>query len=872
MANWKKITTDTDLTAISSSLTTTDQAISASVAALSGSASTARGLLGGGGGTTINTTDNVIPVRSDATTFVDSSITVTSGDQVVGGTQFALDNVQFFDFDPGLNPGDTCNFTFQNNQTLGTVGDPAIWQVTTELNSGDGTVIPVGVYIGTLINVPNGSTGLGATFSNDSGWTRGGSNIAAPASSAGILGVGSAISTLNQTTISSDLTVSGSAEITGSLGVTGSVSYSTNIIPIPGAWSSTNALNSEYQNGVAGAGTQTAGLAFNGDAFTAVNRQTEEYNGSSWSIGGAPLSNSNYSNFDGSGTQNDAMLLGSNYGTGQSQNYNGSVWMVGGTMSNNMGFSGQAGASVNTSLAFGGYDSIGTNDITCTEEYNGTSWSAGGALITGRQSLAGTGTQTAALAVGGGTISGVGSCTEEYDGTSWTVSGALSTARFQLGGAGTQTAGLAFGGSDGSYSSCTEEYDGTSWTVGGALSTARNCLAGAGTQTSGLAAGGGLSGRSTEEYTSVIGGFTKTFDYSESTGNITISNDATLTLTGSAKFQSTTSAMGDVWYQSGGLINPRGGLGGAGSANASLAIGGYDSNLGAILSCVEEYNGATWSVGSSLNIGLKNMGSAGAQNSALSFGGYDGGYSTTSVAQEYNGSTWSSISSMQTPRNSLSGAGLTAEKVITFGGLNTCNNTEEWAGGSWSTCAIMSNGRKWMGGTGHYQNAMAFGGSNGSSALSCTEKYNFNTWSTCSPMPIAKYGVGAAGGSTAGNFGSVDSLVFGGRGTSGGGCTSTECFVSNVWSATQNMNSENYVGGYSGIESAALSFGGYDGSSQGTTSNTERFNTSTPGGVGVDALSFDPTTGNTMIIPPTTDPLVVGALWNSNGTLVISLG
>ena len=35
MANWKKITTDADLTAISASLTTTDQAISASVAALS---------------------------------------------------------------------------------------------------------------------------------------------------------------------------------------------------------------------------------------------------------------------------------------------------------------------------------------------------------------------------------------------------------------------------------------------------------------------------------------------------------------------------------------------------------------------------------------------------------------------------------------------------------------------------------------------------------------------------------------------------------------------------------------------------------------------------------------------------------------------
>ena len=45
MANWKKITTEADLTLISSSLTTTDQAISASVAALSGSASDARNAL-----------------------------------------------------------------------------------------------------------------------------------------------------------------------------------------------------------------------------------------------------------------------------------------------------------------------------------------------------------------------------------------------------------------------------------------------------------------------------------------------------------------------------------------------------------------------------------------------------------------------------------------------------------------------------------------------------------------------------------------------------------------------------------------------------------------------------------------------------------
>jgi hypothetical protein len=49
------------------------------------------------------------------------------------------------------------------------------------------------------------------------------------------------------------------------------------------------------------------------------------------------------------------------------------------------------------------------------------------------------------------------SCTEEYNGTSWSTGGALITARFSLAGAGTQSAGLAFGGGPPQLS-CTEEY------------------------------------------------------------------------------------------------------------------------------------------------------------------------------------------------------------------------------------------------------------------------------------------------------------------------------------------------------------------------------------------------------------------------------
>ena len=145
-----------------------------------------------------------------------------------------------------------------------------------------------------------------------------------------------------------------------------------------------------------------------------------------------------------------------------------------------------AGAGTqNAGLAFGGSS---PTLVACTEHYNGTSWSAGGALITARNAHAGAGTQTSGLAFGGGTPSHV-ACTEEYDGTSWSAGSALITARSYIGGAGTQSDGLGFGGFTPSNVSCTEEYKRNlippfscylpgAWSLGGDLITARRGLGG----------------------------------------------------------------------------------------------------------------------------------------------------------------------------------------------------------------------------------------------------------------------------------------------------------------------------------------------------------------------------------------------------------
>ena len=117
------------------------------------------------------------------------------------------------------------------------------------------------------------------------------------------------------------------------------------------AWSSGAPL-STARDSLAGAGTQTLGLAFGGGNPGDVTA-TEEYNGSGWASGGA---------------LNTARRL-------------------------------LAGAGTQTAgLAFAG----GPPNVTATEEYDGSSWTTSpGSMSTARRGLGGAGIQTAAIGFGG---------------------------------------------------------------------------------------------------------------------------------------------------------------------------------------------------------------------------------------------------------------------------------------------------------------------------------------------------------------------------------------------------------------------------------------------------------------------------------------
>jgi len=250
---------------------------------------------------------------------------------------------------------------------------------------------------------------------------------------------------------------------------------------------------------------------------------TEEYNGTSWSAGGAM--NVIRRNNAGCGVTTAAVTFGGTSNPGGTppfaprdnvEEYDGTNWSnvnaLPAVIRGHFGFGTQTAAV----SAAGNPGNPPFASITTSNEYDGTNWTAGGAMGTGRSDGQACGILTAGLAVGGRDTSPSPSAynnVEHYDGTSWTAGTAYPVAMNALGVSGSQTAALAFGGNTGGSQSAANLYDGTTWTATTALSTARGYVSGCGTQTAGLAVGGAPS-NATEEFTGPGVAVTKTITVS----------------------------------------------------------------------------------------------------------------------------------------------------------------------------------------------------------------------------------------------------------------------------------------------------------------------------------------------------------------------
>ena len=250
------------------------------------------------------------------------------------------------------------------------------------------------------------------------------------------------------------------------------------------------------------AGTQNATVISNGATPTSpppdYTQRTDEYNGTAWSQGNNSTQAAANS-LSSAGTLTASLMAGGYRGaagmTDFVEAYDGTCFTATTAMSNDR--EGAFGGGTSTAMFVSSGGPISGSSPTTTEEWNGSSWSAKGAIGAHAQSGGASGTTTAGLAFGGNT--GYPSTvsvnkTYEYASPTWTASNNMNTPR-AVGGptmAGSQTATVFMGGNNrpGGATTATEEYNGTCWSNTTSLPAARENSAGTGTSTAGLVSGG----------------------------------------------------------------------------------------------------------------------------------------------------------------------------------------------------------------------------------------------------------------------------------------------------------------------------------------------------------------------------------------------
>ena len=274
---------------------------------------------------------------------------------------------------------------------------------------------------------------------------------------------------------------------------------STNVVTA-GAWAAGGAMTTA-RTGLASAGTQTANVFIGGQMSNSPNaplNTVELYNGTAWSNNpnNAPYSASNNC---GTGTQTAALSWGGYPNVTTTIEFDGSSFTAGGSLSTGRELTSNNIGVQTAAVAAGGYQRSPDTFPTQSEEYNGSSWTAGGAINTPRYSAAGAGTETAAV-ISGGIEPGQLSNAEEYNGSSWTNVTSRPYTGGNSGTSGTQTDALVFGGTP--ALTTTVGYDGTSWSTRPSMASGHAMMgsSAAGTSTAALASSGAAP-TATEEFT-----------------------------------------------------------------------------------------------------------------------------------------------------------------------------------------------------------------------------------------------------------------------------------------------------------------------------------------------------------------------------------
>ena len=375
-------------------------------------------------------------------------------------------------------------------------------------------------------------------------------------------------------------------------------------------WTTSGAMNTSRDN-AAGGGPQTAAYVAGGGGPSAVTA-TETFDGTTWTTSSATLGSA-AKGISGTGNSSSGVAMGNYPAANTTSEYTRSVnvitaaaWASGNSFPINNRMQAQAGPQT-AAISYGGRTYPGPNAANNNSStYNGTSWTAIPSISTARYFLAGAkeGTQTAAMCVAGTATTGATNSTEEYDGSSWTGGGAypISTSMGDHGG-GTQTAAIVAGGYGGTpvpYTAQTATYNGSSWTALSSpsnLNTARSYGSMCGPQTAALLVSGQPGTGGAESWNgsawTAVPVLNTTRNYVGASGT----NTSALTWggelpPGAAQTNVSESWNGSAWSTSFNMATPGYSGGASGSSSSALATGGTEGGSGRA-SATEEFTGET---------------------------------------------------------------------------------------------------------------------------------------------------------------------------------------------------------------------------------------------------------------------------------------
>ena len=546
----------------------------------------------------------------------------------------------------------------------------------------------------------------------------------------------------------------------------------------------------------------------------------------------APLSTARYGT-GGSGTQTAALIAGGNIGPSDTrttavEEYNGTGFSAGGALPTATRAGGTAGTQT-ASFYAGGYT---TTNVTTSYTYDGSSWTSIPSLGTARRSLnpAAAGTTTASIVCGGygGSPEGAMDQVEEYNGSSWSEQNDLPAARANVAACGTQTALIIANGGP-SAVNLSFLYDGTNWTAAPNTNATLTGRHGAGTQTDAIVAGGRPPTSNVTEYYDGTSWTTNpatlaTARYEGGPATSGTSSEwmiaggySTAISSVTEEFtKSTNTITAAAWAAGGTMGQVRSVVGGFGTQTAALMCGGNHPGT-AQHANAEQYDGTSFSEQSDMGTARSQLGSCGTLTAGLVFGGdvYPTSPRDTGVTEEWDGSSFSEQNDMSTVRRSIGSFGTQTAAVAAAGYVTAAlANVEEYNGSSWTSVTSLPAAFNASGTAGVETAGLVFGGLNPSNPVTAvTVEYDGSNWTSGGSLITGRWGLNGGPVGT-----QSDALAFGGRTPSSTYYTNTEGYDGTSWSSRPSLASAEYETGKAGTAAAALSAGGNDGSGAKATS------------------------------------------------------